>query len=547
MAVLGDDVTAWLPQLVEGTASPARVDIQGQQTANGNSLEHYGKGRTPSQPADLDTGIPRKRKRNADSDAIPSGSASSFELSPDHSHGVYECPRGSSRTPGLHSTTALFRQPSEASKQYARPPMARIFASLEISSENFLRLQGAAKAYMLDDNHPERRASVGQKGKGDATMVKLNLLRCVEEFLDNQGWGETVFGVDAFNKGFENRQHIWPRDRDRIIQLITPLLRRMVTNERQRLYARETRSAVAEDPKVKAQSSVSGSGSEPEPASRTQTLSFDQNLNCDAPTASSTSSVQPAQPVTPLLSSSQTQYSQLHRFRVDDWLNQDFKDLFLHDMMPSIPEAEAYYNEYNNQNDQRLDGLQTDTTLTDPEWFNIIAAIDSHIRLFHTRGHSCPPACEEAHLNLLMARWDPLNPEKKTQAEIDQSMDSIRDAWDIIRRTNANMDPIVTQAPYGSSVNMSIYVHFNKRRIMPRIELPARDYLDLQIFKSKVKEVFDEDFHDSKIEVIVWLHTGLSTVHDDAAWKTALEHAEAIPWMEKELKVLIELNRADDH
>jgi hypothetical protein len=34
-----------------------------------------------------------------------------------------------------------------------------MFSSLEISPENFLHLQAAAKNYMLDDEHPERRDS----------------------------------------------------------------------------------------------------------------------------------------------------------------------------------------------------------------------------------------------------------------------------------------------------------------------------------------------------------------------------------------------------
>lgn len=80
-------------------------------------------------------------------------------------------------------------------------------------------------------------------------MVKLKLHHCVREFLDAHGWGEKYFGENAPPPGEgedgtagQQRQFLWPRDKDRIIALCTPLLRRMVTNERQRQYAVESRS-----------------------------------------------------------------------------------------------------------------------------------------------------------------------------------------------------------------------------------------------------------------------------------------------------------------
>jgi hypothetical protein len=134
--------------------------------------------------------------------------------------------------------------------------MSKLFMSLQLSPENFLHLQAQAKAYMLDPAHPERQKCVGNRGKGDTDIVKLRLFNCVRDFLAD-GVGEKFFGEDvekpAEMEAIEAARALgehevttdgkltWPRDGNKIISLVTPLLRRMVTNERQRMYAIETR------------------------------------------------------------------------------------------------------------------------------------------------------------------------------------------------------------------------------------------------------------------------------------------------------------------
>ena len=119
--------------------------------------------------------------------------------------------------------------------------MSKLFTSLESSPENFLHLQAAAKAYMLDPDHPERSDCVGQRGKGDSELVKMRLWNCVATFLDEEGNGQLHFGEDVLGEDGATRSMIWPQDRSKIIGAVIPLLRRMVTNERQRQYAVETR------------------------------------------------------------------------------------------------------------------------------------------------------------------------------------------------------------------------------------------------------------------------------------------------------------------
>jgi len=172
----------------------------------------------------------------------------------------------SARAAGVHSAAALFRRPTPASKKYTRPPMSKLFTSLELNPEQFLYLQAAAKSYMLDPAHPERINCVGNKGRVDSDMVKLKLFGCVNSFLEDEGWGERCWGASADRGGDVDgilrgageavpaRRLKWPQGRNKIITLVTPLMRRMVTNERQRLYANETRRATGGKNKTQASS-----------------------------------------------------------------------------------------------------------------------------------------------------------------------------------------------------------------------------------------------------------------------------------------------------
>ncbi|KAF3004189.1 hypothetical protein E8E13_006363 [Curvularia kusanoi] len=163
------------------------------------------------------------------------------------------------RAAGVHSAAALFRRSSsKTTRKYTRPPMSKLFMSLNITPENFIALQALAKTYMLSPAHPERQSCVGNRGKGDTDMVKLRLFNCVKDFLSDGGVGEKFFGEHAEKPG-EKESHeaaaalgekegggeglVWPRDGNKIISLVTPLMRRMVTNERQRLYAIDSRKS----------------------------------------------------------------------------------------------------------------------------------------------------------------------------------------------------------------------------------------------------------------------------------------------------------------
>jgi len=139
---------------------------------------------------------------------------------------------------GIYSAAALFRKPNTMTKKYTRPPMSKLFADLELTPESFLQLQAQAKNYMLEEAHPERRDCVGNRAKGDTDMNKLKLFHCVREFLE-PGLGTFYFGPSS--EGSNRRKWSWPKDFNEVIAAVTPLLRRMVTNERQREYANESR------------------------------------------------------------------------------------------------------------------------------------------------------------------------------------------------------------------------------------------------------------------------------------------------------------------
>ncbi|KAK2840511.1 hypothetical protein FQN49_006202 [Arthroderma sp. PD_2] len=266
------------------------------------------------------------------------------------------------RAAGVHSAVALFRQPSSASKKATRPPMSKMFASLELSPENFLHLQAAAKAYMLDENHPERRECVGQRGRGDTEMVKLRLWNCVGDFLGQEGNGLRFFGEHAVNEGVGPREMIWPRDDQKIISLVIPLLRRMVTNERQRQYAIETRKGGNPEDKEK-RNSTSVPGTIPESVQRYHQPPPNNNTELG------------------MLDLIRTEYPTYPT----DW--------------DSVARSYDAYNQ-----DYRLDNLGSISGLSQQDWWGIVAAVDCHYQIDHGGDATqCTDSCQDCTVNHLMS------------------------------------------------------------------------------------------------------------------------------------------------
>ena len=146
--------------------------------------------------------------------------------------------------PPTDVATVLFKEPSASSKRYTRPPMSTLYSSLQLTPEDFLHLQSAAKDYMLNPDHSERRDCVGQKGAvHNHDMVKLRMWNCTKDFLTAKGNGERYWGPlsEQPSTAESDKTLLWPRDSHDIIKACIPLLRRMVTNERQRKYAASAR------------------------------------------------------------------------------------------------------------------------------------------------------------------------------------------------------------------------------------------------------------------------------------------------------------------
>lgn len=266
------------------------------------------------------------------------------------------------QAPVSHSASTLFRRPSSTSAKYTRPPMSKLFTSLELSPDNFLQLQSAAKNYMLDDQYPDRKETVGQRGRGDSELVKLRLWNCVKDFLEGERNGERFFGPHVPGDEGGSRTMFWPSHKNNIITAVTPLLRRMVTNERQRQYAVETRN--------------------PESASETK----------------------------------DSKKRKLAREAVDSPLQQSHS--FRHSAPRSgYAEAELhhFFHEINNAHLAKYEAWRPigDTTVSpsieslrlkfgvSPEDFcGLIATIDYHLRVSHDVGHHgdgvCSPECETA-------------------------------------------------------------------------------------------------------------------------------------------------------
>ncbi|KAE8151074.1 hypothetical protein BDV25DRAFT_139232 [Aspergillus avenaceus] len=471
------------------------------------------------------------------------------------------------RAVGLHSAAALFRQPS-SNKKYTRPPMSKLFSSLELSPENFLHLQAAAKTYMLDDKHPERRECVGQRGKGDTEMVKLRLWNCVRHFLEVEGHGERFFGESVVNEGVDPRTYIWPRDQQKIISLVIPLLRRMVTNERQRQYAVETRK---------------GGGTEER--RRRKTEDSVQNMNSASP---------PKFPVEEQLQMHAQQhapegYAPTHP---DLGSTSQDMDLGLTDLLPDGYPADwnAIAKSYESYNQNyELDNLMYLSGLHQPDWRGLVAAVDSHYQVCHDGHDECPPQCENENINRILEsnatsdlRWRIGGGGGRGQLARNEFATSItRDVSRIIRdnlaakrgvhpstedqasMASANFPPLpagLNVAPTTTTpISLRINVMQNGKRILPRFDLPAGHCPDLEMLKQIICRRFagqlpglltdpslDPAAWASSIgwRFRVWLPEGLTPVQNDGEWTIALLSAGNIEWMDGDLRVLVELDVA---
>ncbi|KAF7716814.1 Uncharacterized protein PECH_006823 [Penicillium ucsense] len=560
----------------------------------------------------LSRAVSKKRKRNEDNldpalaGAGMSGSQQQQQVHQptQHSHQPYSSGNfivrpvppqalADARSVGVHSAAALFRQPSE-NKKYTRPPMSKLFTSLELSPENFLHLQAAAKAFMLNDEYPERRDCVGQRGKGDIEMVKLRLWNCVRQFLDDEGNGERFFGENVVNEGLGPREFVWPRDQQKIILLVIPLLRRMVTNERQRQYAVETRKGGGGDERRRRKTSenlqeISSIPSNPAQFAPEQQL---QHLHAQAQPMHSAHAAPPLNGPTPANQGAQDQIES------GQIMDVGLNDLLLDGYTVDWNDMARSYDMY-NQN-YELDNLWSVSGLDQPEWRGLVAAVDSHYQVVHRGDFDCPPACEDANIsrivhadataNLSWRVGGARNPPAR-----DAFVNGItRDVSRVIRESLAsrNGDHSATQLSAGpdqhfhtqpsfvasnevkpngatalppshhashTQITLHINVLHRGKRILPRLDLPAGQCPNVDMIKESVirryhnqipglpvlqgADGFDQQVRDMA-GAVSWsvkalLSDGLVSIQSEKDWAFALLSVDTVDWMDGDLKILI--------
>ncbi|PGG95886.1 hypothetical protein AJ79_09823 [Helicocarpus griseus UAMH5409] len=476
------------------------------------------------------------------------------------------------RAAGVHSAAALFRQPSATSKKYTRPPMSKMFSSLGLTPENFLHLQAAAKAYMLDEARPERRDCVGQRGKGDTEMVKLRLWNCVREFLEGEGNGVRFFG-----EGNENGSGlVWPRDEQRIISLVMPLLRRMVTNERQRQYAIETRKG----------GGAGGGGGAGEEKKRRQS-GMDMSVTGQQGQG---------------FGVQHHQQQQQHGGGGGSEMELGLLDLLM-DGYPTDWESIARsYDSYNT--DFRLDNLGSISGLQQADWWGLVAAVDCHYQIDHAgNAAECNEDCEACAIQRIVSSDSVAQAGWRVgigiggggtggmQAEDLAARNYFatgitRDVSHIIRDNllsqqhqhqhqpqSAQHQPhplppsSSTAGPTTTTFTASehqiplhqITIHINTtnpatngtKRLIPRLDVSADQCSDLASLLQRVSQhhgkfrqqaqqegmaVVEEDV---KLPVRVWLEEGLVDVRTDEEWGDALGRVSRVDWMDGEVRVVV--------
>ncbi|KAL5336748.1 hypothetical protein BJX70DRAFT_268485 [Aspergillus crustosus] len=566
-----------------GDGSYAGMTAGGRQYRGPDPLS----GNEHAQSSGLARSGTKKRKRNEDA-LDPALTAAIAGLGGQHQHHTnhHTSPYGSegleirntppqslaeARAVGLHSAAALFRQTS-TNKKYTRPPMSKMFTSLELSPENFLHLQAAAKGYMLDDRHPERRDCVGQRGKGDTEMVKLRLWNCVRHFLEVEGNGPRFFGEHVVNESMPPRTYVWPRDQQKIISLVIPLLRRMVTNERQRQYAVETRKGgVDTRRRRKTEDSIQDFHSAGSPKfSPEEHIQMQAHHHLPDGYTSAEQSLQAPQP-------------QPHTEPTVPVTDLGLTDLFLEGYTSDWHVISKSYDSYNHN--YELDNLWALSGLQLGDWRGLVAAVDSHFQVVHEGGFDCASCCENENVGRILKsnttadlRWRigggtdrPARNEFASSITRDVSRvirDNIAARQGALDHTPApQTQPLLPQTfPHTTEIpnelptnppplHLRINILQNGKRIAHSYDIAASQCPDLTNAKQLLTRRFADELlglpsdpeSDTTWSVTVgwrfkvWLPEGLIPIEHDTDWTLALLAAEKVDWMDSELKVLVEI------
>lgn len=219
-------------------------------------------------------------------------------------------------------------------------------------------------------------------------MVKLRLWNCVRHFLEAEGNGERFFGENVVNEGMGPRTYVWPRDQQKIISLVIPLLRRMVTNERQRQYAIETRKGGGTDERRRRKTNESFPELKDSQFTPEQQLQMHhQGHRPDVMEQAMPPPPPPAHAPQPSMDSNQI-------------MDLGLTDLFLDGYPVDWHEIARSYDMYNH--DFELDNLWSLSGLQQPDWRGLVAAVDSHFRVIHNGDYECPPGCEDENINRII-------------------------------------------------------------------------------------------------------------------------------------------------
>src|SRR2546421_337183 len=405
---------------------------------------------------------PSTRKRKRGIEISREDRTAADELLPDRHKAVSDAPRPSV---AATSAAAIFRSPSATSKKYTRPPIGKLYSSLQLSPEDFVELQTTAKAYMLDKNHPERLDTIGQRGRGDTASVKLKLWNFVKEFLDDLGNGQKFFGDHVADvEGQGPRTMIWPQDAEQIIKACIPVMRRMVTNERQRQYAMQARKTTED------------------------AHGHDSGRTCRVTAASANKAARP-----PELSRADIQ-----GLEIIDLLNDG--------CVPGAYEAADWYSEHEGPLGMctQLSSLQ----LAERDYRVLVANVDGHYRVFNK-----PPATEMADPSGAVKRSEKRSSEDLVLHVNLVSTEASATSNPSFHSAKRLADPFLlsaVSAPNLQELQSHLQRHFGK----PLEQLASSDAGGASP-NGKADRVAPE------LAVKVWLPDGLVRVRDDGDWMVA--------------------------
>jgi hypothetical protein len=123
-------------------------------------------------------------------------------------------------------------------RRSSRPAVDVIFNGTQLAPMPYIKLNDDVHAFMINTDHPERLDIIGTKRRIGSLEAAKNKLHDLAEQFVSEGAGENFYAPNAYADvpNAPVRTMFWPQNYHDIVRAIKPIMRKVVTNERARVY-----------------------------------------------------------------------------------------------------------------------------------------------------------------------------------------------------------------------------------------------------------------------------------------------------------------------